>query len=93
MIRKQPCLLVIALVFATMIAYAQTAPTAPKTTRTRPMPKKDVDPAIAAAVKSVSPAQIKATIEKLVSFHNRNTLTANDPELLAQGRGIVAARD
>lgn len=62
-------------------------------TRTPRLPRKDVDPAIAALIKNISAARIKATVEKLVSFHNRNTLSANDPSLLAQGRGIVAARD
>lgn len=92
--RKIPWLAVILLIFATL-ATAQSATPTPKASgiRTPRMPKKDVDPTIAAAVKSVSAAQIKATIEKLVSFHNRNTLTSNDPDLLAKGKGIVAARD
>jgi hypothetical protein len=74
-------------------AWAQTAAPAAKAARAPRAIKKDVDPAIAAALKNISPAHIKATIEKLASFHNRNTLTANDPTLLAKGRGIVAARD
>jgi len=82
----------IVLLLLTLLVSAQT-PTTPKSTRTPRLPKKDVDPQIAAALKKISAAQIKATIEKLVSFHNRNTLSANDPELLAQGKGIVAARD
>jgi acetylornithine deacetylase/succinyl-diaminopimelate desuccinylase-like protein len=104
MIRKQSRFLSVAilgfLVTFGALSFAQTtpaqptpAPAAAKTTRAPRLPKKDVDPEIAAAVKKISPAQIKATIEKLASFHNRNTLTANDPELLAKGRGIVAARD
>ncbi len=77
----------------TCLGFAQAAPTTAKSTRASRLPRKDVDPAITAAVKNVSAARIKATIEKLVSFHNRNTLSANDPALLAKGRGIVAARD
>jgi hypothetical protein len=83
------------LIVVCALAHAQTATPAPKPsgTRTPRLPKKDVDPTITAALKNISAAQIKATIEKLVSFHNRNTLTANDPELLAKGKGIIAARD
>jgi Zn-dependent M28 family amino/carboxypeptidase len=51
------------------------------------------DPAIAAAMKDISAAQIQATIEKLVSFGNRSTLSAADPESVAAGRGIGAARE
>ncbi|MCU1310858.1 MAG: peptidase [Candidatus Angelobacter sp.] len=51
------------------------------------------DPAIVAALKDVSAAQIQATIEKLVSFGNRSTLSAADPESVAAGRGIGAARE
>ena len=50
------------------------------------------DPQIAAAVKEVSPARVKATIEKLVSFGNRSTLSAADEAAIAKGRGIGAAR-
>jgi hypothetical protein len=75
------------------LAFAQSTPAKPSGTRTARLPKKDVDPEIAAALKKISPAQIKATVEKLVSFHNRNTLTANEPEMLAKGHGIIAARD
>jgi hypothetical protein len=83
------------LIVVCALAHAQTATsiTKPSSTRSSRLPKKDVDPTIAAALKNISAAQIKATIEKLASFHNRNTLTANDPELLAKGKGIIAARD
>ncbi len=52
-----------------------------------------VDPQIAAAMKEVSPARIRATVEKLVSFHNRNTLSAADARAIAQRRGIGASRE
>jgi hypothetical protein len=55
--------------------------------------KSEVDPHIAAALKDVSATRAKATIEKLVSFGTRDTLSANDPELAKQGKGIVAARE
>ncbi len=53
----------------------------------RPVP---VDPQIAAALKQVSAAQIRATIEKLVSFGTRLTIGENPAQ---SGRGIVAARE
>jgi hypothetical protein len=53
----------------------------------------EIDPQIAAAVKEVSPARVKATIEKLVSFRNRSTLSAADAASVAKGRGIGAARE
>src|SRR5579862_3365219 len=52
-----------------------------------------VDPQIAAALKQVSPERIRANIEKLVSFGNRSTLSAQDPASIAAGRGIGAARE
>ena len=53
----------------------------------------ELDPQIVAAVKDVSPARVKATIEKLVSFYNRSTLSAADATSIAKGRGIGAARE
>jgi hypothetical protein len=46
------------------------------------------DPQIAAAVQEVSPARIRATIEKLVGFRTRNTMSATDSATV----GIGAAR-
>ena len=51
------------------------------------------DPQIQAALKGVSPAQIKTNIEKLVSFGTRSTLSGQDAAALASGRGIGAARE
>src|SRR6201997_3274134 len=51
-----------------------------------------VDAKIAAALKQVSPERIRANIEKLVSFGTRSTLSAQDAEAVASGRGIGAAR-
>lgn len=91
MIRKTAWLLVLSLAMTSFVA-AQGTPTkaSPRVSRA---PKKEVDPTIAAALKKVSATQIKATVEKLVSFHNRNTLTANEPDMYAKGLGIMAARD
>src|SRR3954467_9253143 len=52
-----------------------------------------LDPHIVSALKDVSAARVKATIEKLVSFGTRDTLSANDPEMAKQGRGVIAARE
>ena len=51
------------------------------------------DPQIAAALKQVSAQRIQATIEKLVSFQTRLTLSAQDPASVAAGHGIGAARE
>src|SRR5262249_10931486 len=51
------------------------------------------DPQIAAALRQVSASRIQATIEKLVSFHTRLTISEQDPQAIASGRGIGAARD
>ncbi len=50
-----------------------------------------VDPAIVAALREVSPARIQATIEKLVGFQTRSTLSTQYPA--SEGKGIVAARE
>jgi len=55
--------------------------------------RRAVDPQIAAAVREVSAARLEATIRKLVSFHNRNTLSPASPAAIAAGRGIGAARE
>lgn len=49
------------------------------------------DLAIAAALRNVSAARIQKTIEKLVSFGNRSTLSSDQP--VSSGHGITAARD
>jgi Peptidase family M28 len=57
-----------------------------------PIQPAPVDPAIAAALKQVSPQQIHDTIAKLVSFKNRSTLSSMDTDL-PPGTGINAAAD
>src|SRR4051812_7356333 len=59
----------------------------------KPAKNAGLDPHIVSALKDVSAARVKATIEKLVSFGTRDTLSANDPEMAKQGRGVVAARE
>jgi Zn-dependent M28 family amino/carboxypeptidase len=51
------------------------------------------DPDITSALKAVSSAHIQATIEKLVSFGTRSTISAADSQAIASGRGIGAARE
>jgi peptidase M28-like protein len=51
------------------------------------------DPQIAAALGRISAQRIQANIEKLVSFGNRSTLSAQDDAAVASGRGIGAARE
>ena len=51
------------------------------------------DAKIAAALKEVSADRIRANIEKLVSFGTRSTLSAQDPDSIAKGQGIGAARE
>lgn len=50
------------------------------------------DPAIAAALRQVSPERIHATIEKLVTFGNRSTLSSMETDL-KPGIGVNAAAD
>ncbi len=57
------------------------------------LPPLPADPQIAAALKEISPARIRADIDKLVSFGTRSTLSAQDPAAIAAGRGIGAARE
>jgi hypothetical protein len=49
------------------------------------------DPQIAAALHEVSPARIQQTIEKLVSFETRSTLSSDMP--VASGKGATAAAE
>ena len=51
------------------------------------------DPRIEEALKRVSAGRIRQTIEKLVSFGNRSTLSAQDEESIKASKGIGAARE
>jgi hypothetical protein len=57
-----------------------------------PIAPAPADPAIASALQQVSPDNIHAIIEKLVSFNNRSTLSSMDTDL-APGTGVSAAAD
>jgi hypothetical protein len=62
-------------------------------TRATAIEESPADPQIAAALKQISAKRIQANIEKLVSFHNRSTLSAQDAASIASGTGIGAARE
>ena len=51
-----------------------------------------VDPAIARAIRTIDPARIHQTIEKLVGFQTRNSLSSMEADLPA-GTGVEAAAD
>jgi hypothetical protein len=52
-----------------------------------------IDSHIAEAIRQVSADRIRQTIEKLVSFQNRSTISAQDEESIKAGKGIGAARE
>ncbi len=52
-----------------------------------------VDSHIAEAIRQVSADHVRQTIEKLVSFQNRSTISAQDEESIKAGKGIGAARE
>jgi hypothetical protein len=56
-------------------------------------PRLPRDAAIAQIVKDGSPEHVRQTIEKLVSFYTRNTLSVNNPDAATSDKGIVAARN
>src|SRR5579871_5433653 len=56
-------------------------------------PVMGTDPKIAGALKQISAQRIQATIDKLVSFGNRSTLSAQDPASIEAGHGIGAGRE
>ena len=82
------------LMFVTLSGVAQQAGANPPIAAN--LPQASVEPGppdaqIAEALKQISPQRIQATIEKLVSFKTRNTLSSNDQEMIAQGLGVTAA--
>jgi len=51
------------------------------------------DKGISEALAQISPERIRQTIEKLVSFANRSTISAQDDDAIKAGKGIGAARE
>src|SRR5580765_64479 len=57
------------------------------------LPMNAADPRIAAAIRQVSADRVRQTIETLVSFGNRSTISAQDEASIKTGKGIGAARE
>src|SRR5258708_12838734 len=51
------------------------------------------DPQILGALRQVSAERIQQTVDKLVSFGTRSTLSAQDEDSIKAGKGIGAARE
>src|SRR5258708_1635 len=81
----------ILLMFSTMSSVAQAAAQTSATVTQVGVDPGAPDPEIAEALKQVSAQHIQATIEKLVSFKNRSTLSSNDQSMTSQGLGAPAA--
>jgi hypothetical protein len=87
-LKKRPWFMAAALAPAFVLGVqAQNEPT---TAGAEPMA---VDSRISAALGQVSAGRIRANIEKLASFGTRATLSAQDADSIAAGRGIGAARE
>ena len=84
--------LAITVATAPIAAPAATATLAGATASAAPITQ-TADPILAAAAKSISAANIRADVEKLVSFGTRSTISAQDPGSIAAGHGIGAARE
>jgi hypothetical protein len=82
------CLLICATAFLPTPCFPQ----ADFTLYGHPVAPAPADPAIQHALATIDPARIHQTIEKLVSFQTRNTLSSMETDLPA-GTGIQAAAD
>jgi hypothetical protein len=101
--RKAPLIIVtIALLMcAPQLSVAQgRARKAASTSKRKPVQDKNAarprlprDATIAQVIKDASPEHVRQTIEKLVSFYTRNTLSVNNPDAATSDKGIVAARN
>ncbi len=57
------------------------------------VPTNAADPQIAAAIRQISAERLQQTVDKLVSFGTRSTLSAQDDNSIKAGRGVGAARE
>jgi Peptidase family M28 len=73
-----------------LAAAAQSGAVSTQVDRIGRMP---ADPQVTAALQQVSADHVRGTIEKLVSFQTRLTLSAQDDASIAAGHGIGAARE
>ena len=90
--------LVAAVLVALVLAFCAPLCVAQEMSQERgPAPRLASDPHtdshIAEALQQVSADHIRQTIEKLVSFQNRSTISAQDEESVKAGKGIGAARE
>jgi len=90
--------LVAAVLVAVVLAFCAPLCLAQEMAQERgPAPRLASDPHtdshIAEALQQVSADHIRQTIEKLVSFQNRSTISAQDEESVKAGKGIGAARE
>jgi len=96
-LRKKRCWTVVLSLMLTIppsaIARGGAAASEPRATEPKPPDPMPLDPQIAAALKQVSAERIRGSIEKLVSFGTRSTISAQDPSSAGAGRGIGAARE
>jgi hypothetical protein len=90
----KPSLLFLAAVpaFAALLAIPAAAQTPDYLQHVTPVAAPAADPAIAKAIAGISAARIHQTIESLVGFGTRNTLSVNDASP-TPGRGVQAAAD
>ena len=87
-------LLFASLMFCSLLSVAQDNPASSAPSQTAAevgVEANQPDPQIVRALKEISPQQIQATIDKLVTFKNRNTLSSNDQQMISQGLGAAAA--
>jgi hypothetical protein len=82
-------LLGLALVFFAPLCRAQETSEEPP----RLASNRQTDPHIAQAIRQASADDIRRTIEKLVSFGTRSTISAQDEQSIKAGKGIGAARE
>lgn len=82
-------LVALALAFCAPLCLAQEAAPLPPP---RLASDRHTDSHIARVIQEVSADHIRQTIEKLVSFQNRSTISAQDEESIKAGKGIGAAR-
>jgi hypothetical protein len=74
-------------------ASKKTGSAAAPANKTPSRAKLERDPAITQIIKDVSPQRVQQTIEKLVTFGTRHTLSVNNPDAATSSQGIVAARN
>ena len=93
LVRPAAIALVLASCSIASAAQQSAVPISPEAVDPRVIEQHIVDPHIAEAIKQVSAERIRQTIEKLVGFGNRSTISPQDEESVKAGKGVGAARD